>query len=145
MCFSSPLSYFYFFPLEFLDLWTLLCYGSFRECCWWSLLCMYKVIQWWAVVQLQWSTCQQGKEVSLKIITLQDGSKNASKQQWVLLRMSESVWWYILRPISNLSLIFAFRKFLHLFIISLFCFVLFGACWISPEIDYQFSSGPEPS
>lgn len=44
-----------FFPSEFLNLWALLSYGSFRERCRWPLLRLYKVLQWWTVVQLQWS------------------------------------------------------------------------------------------
>lgn len=133
-----------FFSLEFFDLWALLGYGSFRECCWWSLLCLYKVIQWWAVVQLQWSTCQQGKEGFFKIIILKDRSRDVSHQQQGLLKMRDSVCplkhTKSLRHTRCHSFVFVFSKF-PLFLY----FVLFWACWVFAELDSQFSSCPEPS
>lgn len=84
--FSCPVSDWFFSHLEFLDLWAVLCYGSLGECCWWSLLCLYKVIQWWAVVQLQWSACEQGKAVSLNVTVLNYGRRNGYHHQLGLMQ-----------------------------------------------------------
>lgn len=128
------MSYLYFFLLEFLDLWALLRYGSFRECCWWSLLCLYKVIQWWSVVQLQWSTCQQGKEGFFEIIILKDEQGRFYQSLGLLKWETGCVQWSILRYIPNQSFVFALSKFpaLLIVVISWFCF-LWGLLSVSRD------------
>lgn len=129
MCFSSSWATFIFFPLEFLDLWALLRYGSFRERCWWSLLCLYKVIQWRSVVQLQWSTCQQGKEGILKIIILKDKIGMFLSVSG-FIEMGDCIW-----PVKHFKthtksdfLFLLLVNFLLCLLVLFLGLVLFGAC-----------------